>query len=43
MTVRHRFDGNRCDVPHHFAGRRVTLKPDSNSITIYDRVREIVS
>jgi hypothetical protein len=30
-------------VPHRFAGRRLTLKADSSSVTIYDRVHEIVS
>jgi hypothetical protein len=30
-------------LPHRFAGRRLTLKADSSSVTIYDRVNEIVS
>jgi DNA replication protein DnaC len=41
--MRLHFDGNRYCVPHRFAGRRLTLKADSSSVTIYDRVTEIVS
>jgi hypothetical protein len=41
--MRLQFDGNRYCVPHRFAGRRLTLKADSSSVTIYDRVHEIVS
>ena len=41
--ARLQFDGNRYCVPHRFAGRRLTLKADSSSVTIYDRVQEIVS
>jgi hypothetical protein len=41
--IRLQFDGNRYCVPHRFAGRRLTLKADSCSVTIYDRVNEIVS
>ncbi|MGH9629221.1 MAG: Mu transposase domain-containing protein, partial [Bryobacteraceae bacterium] len=37
------FDGNRYCVPHRYVGRRLTIKADSSSITIYDRVEEIVS
>jgi hypothetical protein len=37
------FDGNRYCVPHRFVGRRLTLKADSSSVTIYDRYQEIVS
>jgi hypothetical protein len=37
------FDGNRYCVPPRFVGRRLTLKADSSSVTIYDRVNEIVS
>jgi transposase len=37
------FDGNRYCVPPRFVGRRLTLKADSSSITIYDRVNQIVS
>jgi len=41
--LRLHFDGNRYCVPSRFVGRRLTLKADSSSITIYDRVNEIVS
>ena len=41
--LRLHFDGNRYCVPPRFVGRRLTLKADSSSITIYDRVHEIVS
>ena len=41
--LRLQFDGNRYCVPHRFVGRRLTLKADSSSVTIYDRVNEIVS
>jgi transposase len=41
--VRLHFDGNRYCVPPRFVGRRLTLKADSSSVTIYDRVNEIVS
>jgi transposase len=41
--LRLHFDGNRYCVPPRFVGRRLTLKADSSSITIYDRVNEIVS
>ncbi|MGA1994080.1 MAG: IS21 family transposase [Bryobacteraceae bacterium] len=41
--LRLQFDGNRYCVPHRFVGRRLTLKADSSSTTIYDRVNEIVS
>src|SRR5215469_13061832 len=37
------FDGNRYCVPHRYVGRRLTIKADSSSVTIYDRVNEIVS
>lgn len=37
------FDGNRYCVPPRFVGRRLTLKADSSSVTIYDRTNEIVS
>jgi hypothetical protein len=30
-------------VPPRFVGRRLTIKADSNSVTIYDRVHEIAS
>jgi len=35
--------GNGYCVPLRFVGRRLTLKADSASITIYERVHEIVS
>jgi hypothetical protein len=41
--IRLHFDGNRYCVPPRYVGRRLTLKADSSSVTIYDRVHEIVS
>jgi transposase len=41
--IRLQFDGNRYCVPHRLVGRRLTLKADSGSVTIYDRTHEIVS
>ncbi|MBM3535734.1 MAG: IS21 family transposase [Alphaproteobacteria bacterium] len=41
--LRLHFDGNRYCVPPRFVDRRLTLKADSSSVTIYDRVNEIVS
>jgi transposase len=41
--LRLHFDGNRYCVPHRFVGRRLTLKADSSSVTIYNRTTEIVS
>jgi transposase len=41
--LRLHFDGNRYCVPARFVGRRLTIKADSSSVTIYDRVNEIVS
>ena len=41
--LRLQFDGNRYCVPHRYVGRRLTVKADSSSVTIYDRVHEIVS
>ena len=41
--LRLHFDGNRYCVPPRFVGRRLTLKADSSSVSIYDRVHEIVS
>jgi transposase len=41
--MRVQFDGNRYCVPHRLVGRRVTLKADSSSVTIYDRFQEIVT
>jgi hypothetical protein len=37
------FDGNRYCVPHRYVGRHLIAKADSSSVTIYDRVNEIVS
>ena len=37
------FDGNRYCVPHRYVGRRLTVKADSSSVTIYDRMDEVVS
>jgi transposase len=37
------FDGNRYCVPQRYVGRRLTIKADSSSVTIYERVNEIVS
>jgi hypothetical protein len=41
--LRLHFDGNRYCVPPRFVGRRLTLKADSSSVTIYDRGNEIVA
>ena len=41
--LRLHFDGNRYCVPPRYVGRRLTLKADSSSVTVYDRVHEIVS
>jgi hypothetical protein len=41
--LRLHFDGNRYCVPPRYVGRRLTLKADSSSVSIYDRVNEIVS
>jgi transposase len=40
--LRLRFDGNAYCVPQRFIGKRLTLKADSQSVTIYHRHREIV-
>src|SRR5207248_7936599 len=37
------FDCNRYCVPHRYVGRRLTVKADSSSVSIYDRVEEVVS
>jgi hypothetical protein len=37
------FDGNRYCVPHRYVGRRLTVKADSSSVTIYERTEEVVS
>ena len=41
--LRLQFDGNRYCVPHRFVGRRLTVKADASSVTIYHRYQEIVS
>lgn len=41
--LRMRFDGNRYCVPQRYVGRRLTIKADATSVTIYDRVNEIVT
>ena len=41
--LRLHFDGNRYCVPPRLVGRRLTLKADSSSVTIYNRTQEIVS
>jgi hypothetical protein len=37
------FDGNRYCVHQRYVGRRLTVKADSGSVVIYDRVEEVVS
>jgi len=41
--LRVQFDGNRYCVPQRYVGRRLTVKADSGSVSIYDRVHEVVS
>jgi len=41
--LRVQFDGNRYCVPQRYVGRRLMVKADSGSVTMYDRVHEIVS
>ena len=41
--LRVQFYGNKYCVPHRYVGQRLTLKADSSSVTIYDRVNEVVS
>ena len=41
--LRLQFDANRYCVPQRFTGRHLTVKADSSSVTIYDRVHEVVS
>jgi len=41
--LRVQFDGNRYCVPQRHVGRRLMVKADSSSVTIYDRVHEVVS
>lgn len=36
------FDGNRYCVPPRYVGRKLTVKADSSSLTIYDQTHEIV-
>jgi len=36
------FDGNRYCMPHRYVGRVLTVKADSSSVAIYDRVHEVV-
>jgi len=36
------FDGNRYCVPPRFVGRKLTVKADASSVTIYDQHHEIV-
>jgi transposase len=40
--IRLRFDGNRYCVSPRFVGRKLTVKADSSSVTIYDQDHEIV-
>src|SRR6266436_5834122 len=37
------FDGNRYCVPPRYVGRKLTVKADASSVTIYDQYQEIVS
>jgi len=41
--LRVQFDGNRYCVPQRYVGRRLTVKADSGSVAIDDRVQGIVS
>ena len=41
--LRVQFDGNRYCMPPRYVGRRLTVKADSSSISMYDRVHEVVS
>jgi transposase len=41
--LRLRFDGNRYCVPPRYVGRKLTVKADSCSVTIYDQSKEIVA
>lgn len=41
--LRVQFDGNRYCVPHRYVGRRMTLKADCSTVTLYDRYQEIVA
>jgi len=39
--LRLQFDGNKYCVPHRYVGQRLTVKADSSSVTIYERVNEV--
>ena len=41
--LRVQFDGNRYCVPQRYVSRHLTVKADSSSVAIYDRVHEVVS
>ena len=41
--LRLRFDANRYCVPPRYVGRKLTVKADSRSVTIYDQSKEIVA
>ena len=41
--IRLQFDANRYCAPARYVGRRLTVKADSSSVTIYDQQREIVT
>jgi transposase len=41
--LRLHFDGNRYCVPPRYVGRKLTVKADSSSVTVYDQHHEIVS
>jgi hypothetical protein len=41
--LRLQFDGNKYCVPHRYVGQRLTVKADSSSVMIYQRVEEVVS
>jgi hypothetical protein len=41
--LRLQFDGNKYCVPHRYLGQRLTVKADAGAVTIYERVKEVVS
>ena len=41
--LRIQFDANRYCVPHRYVGRRLTVKADSSSVSIYNRGEEVAS
>jgi transposase len=41
--LRLQFDCNKYCVPHRYVGQRLTVKADTDTVTIYDRVKEVVS